>query len=565
MTQEETTRALAFAFAKFTAQARGRLVQMLPVSLREEVANTMDAASDLQPSEMSFLEQVLNGDLEVIFAQEADGHDASGLFVEAWPLKVSDVLAMILLHATPQQAGDLLLYLPPGLQGEVLQKVTAQNWTALDTRMGRVELSFLDTIESAWDLPPRKSSTEFSADILRHVSSAAAVRRILSDMYRLDPEPTRAVQDLLYRFEDLVRLGDQDFQTVLSRVDAWDLAIALGSATASLRRRVLANVSERRALNLSEDEEAIGEVEPDDTEAAQRRIVQKVRSLYEEGKIRTYFGSVGIAEEEDEPSPDEGQPAGGSGKKGEALTEPKQKRRNLKGVALGLSGAVVCVALVAWYVQWRSGVSKPNGSSRRATLFRGSDSETPARSVNKKKKTGQSILTVDGSSMETVVGDVLLFSDDSDPPDVEKLKTGDQVVTEAGRRAVLRLGEEVGQIQVEGASSLQIGEKEENGTVPPQLSIRLGKLWVYVKNPTMEVRSPLAVVTASEGALYKLRVVLDASTTISVSRGTVWVKPLVGEDSGNLVLGPQDVVRIHPRGRITRYNQEPESGWLGLF
>ncbi len=81
------------------------------------------------------------------------------------------------------------------------------------------------------------------------------------------------------------------------------------------------------------------------------------------------------------------------------------------------------------------------------------------------------------------------------------------------------------------------------------------------------MHSPVVRVTASEGALYRLRVVLSAATEVHVSRGTVWVHPKVTGRDAPAVLSPGASVRVEPRGRVTvrREGEPQERGWLGLF
>ena len=79
------------------------------------------------------------------------------------------------------------------------------------------------------------------------------------------------------------------------------------------------------------------------------------------------------------------------------------------------------------------------------------------------------------------------------------------------------------------------------------------------------VASPLVEVTASEGALYCLQVVLDATTTVSVRDGTAWVRPTASEDPSHVVLGPGDRLRVDPGGGREFEDGELEAEWLGLF
>jgi len=73
------------------------------------------------------------------------------------------------------------------------------------------------------------------------------------------------------------------------------------------------------------------------------------------------------------------------------------------------------------------------------------------------------------------------------------------------------------------------------------------------------------LMTATQGALYRLRVVLDATTTVVVKRGTVWVKPLAEPKGQYLVLGPGERVRLDPGGGVVHLVEEEPGDWLGIF
>ena len=191
MSEESPGRTLAFVLSRLSAQARGRLLQLLPAQVREVVGSEMEEATDLLPAEMSFIEQVLNTDLERL-GRENEGESEQDLLVEVVPLQVCDLLGFLLLHATSQQAGEVFLRLPPALQGEVLHRVCAQNWEALHRRLGRGELEFLNRFEASWELEGLPASPEFAAEMLRHIPSQSAVRRLLTDLDRLDPRLKRS-------------------------------------------------------------------------------------------------------------------------------------------------------------------------------------------------------------------------------------------------------------------------------------------------------------------------------------------------------------------------------------
>ena len=112
---------------------------------------------------------------------------------------------------------------------------------------------------------------------------------------------------------------------------------------------------------------------------------------------------------------------------------------------------------------------------------------------------------------------------------------------------------------------MALGERNVS-TGPPRLSLRVGNIWVLVKNPTLEVHSPVAEVTASAGAMFRFRVVLSSATTVSVERGTAWVQPTVGAKE-LVVVGEGKSLRIDPRGPVdlVDINEGEKPRWLTFF
>jgi len=151
------------------------------------------------------------------------------------------------------------------------------------------------------------------------------------------------------------------------------------------------------------------------------------------------------------------------------------------------------------------------------------------------------------------------------PPDLAQLGPGDVVHTGTNGRAVVRLWSEGGQAQVEPESSVQFGDSGDSEQEPPQLRLRLGNVWTYSDHPALEVFTPLASLTASQGAVYRLRIVLDATTTVYVHEGTAWMTPLIEADRSQVVLGSGERARIEPSGRIRADVSSDVGGWLGIL
>jgi flagellar motor switch protein FliG len=559
---EDPGRPFAFVLSHFSAQARGRLLALLPDPLRERVTNAFDEVSDIRPVDMTFVEQVLNTDLERL-EREISDLDEQDLLVEVLPLQVCDVLSFVLLHASPQQAGEVFLRLPPTLQGEVLHRISVQTWEALGRRLGRGELEFLDGFRKSWDTEGQPASPEFSAAMLGHIPSPAAKRRLLTELDRLDPEATARIQEILFTFEDLVRLPDREFQEVLFGTDPWDLALALRTASAGLRRRVLSNISDRRQRYLLEDEVSLQDMEEEEVVAVQRQILEKARVLFERGKISTYLGSIQKAQEALEEDEEEQV----SGENRSSRRKHVAPERNFRPVYIGLGLTALTLVIVIRFLNWGSGSHRNVERKSRSAFF---GESTKPRGNLKEKRIDRSqrsaVIDQEEPDLALLEGDVELFNRDTQKDVSEReLEPGDWVETGMDSRAVVNLYAEGGQIQMESETAVRVGEEGENRAIPPRLKVRLGNMWIFVKNPAVEVHSPLALFTATQGALYRLRVVLDATTTVNVNRGTVWIKSLVSEGKPYLVLGPGETLRLDPGGGSVRLDDESPGDWLGLF
>ena len=558
----DVARPLAMVAARLTPLGRGRLLQILPESLGHRVGDLAGTAGSAGWADRSFVEEVLAADLDAAFADRrraAEDEPPESVL----PLKVSDVMAAVLGHASSQQAAEVLLTLPPALQTDVLHKVVVQDWPMLVRRLGAAEMAFMRALDGAWSAPGAQANAAFAADVLRHVQATGALRRLLTGIYRLDPESTGKVQGLLYGFEGLVRLTDLELQAVMTGVDQWDLVLALRTASQGLRRRVMANISERRAEYLVEDEAVLEGVDMDHVYAVQHRIVTRVRQLYEAGKIHTYLGSV--AGEAEAGMSEEAEAAlvealSRDRRQTEALA-PFWRRWHLLGVGTSLAG-VALAALIFWWSGLQFTKAGSGGRRVRGLVTSSANGEM----ADGKGEGGSPAVGGAGRSEGVALaqGEVYLVDKGAKrEAEGETVRPGDTVETGEEGRTVIRL--EKGQVQVEPASSLQVGDAEEKEKAPTRLSLRLGHIWVYVKHPGLEVRSPLAQVTASEGALYQFRVVLDATTTVSVQKGTVWARSLADPEGDFLVLGPGEGARLTPRGRFEVEEQAPASGWLGLF
>ncbi len=108
---------------------------------------------------------------------------------------------------------------------------------------------------------------------------------VLTALDENEPETARRIKELLYQFEDLLRIHDRSIQKLLSEVDAKTLSVALKGATQEISEKVLNNLSKRAREALTEEMEFLGMVPIAQVREAQKALVDVIQRLDQAGEL----------------------------------------------------------------------------------------------------------------------------------------------------------------------------------------------------------------------------------------------------------------------------------------
>jgi flagellar motor switch protein FliG len=189
-----------------------------------------------------------------------------------------------LSHLPKPKAAEFLRVFPDPLQYEVFKRISALDVIPpgiieeIDTVLNR-EVVATDAGEIS-----HLGGVEAVAELLNNADKATE-ERIFSRLEEDDPELAEQIRQLMFVFEDLLSLDDRSLRTLLKEVRNEDLTLALKTASESLKRKILSNLSERAAAMIEEDMDAMGPVRVSEVEGAQQKIIQATRKLEREGKL----------------------------------------------------------------------------------------------------------------------------------------------------------------------------------------------------------------------------------------------------------------------------------------
>jgi flagellar motor switch protein FliG len=107
----------------------------------------------------------------------------------------------------------------------------------------------------------------------------------LEELRKVDEAMAQRLQDLMFVFEDMLKIDDKGIQSVLREVDSGRLVVALKGADPAMVQHFLKNMSQRAAEMLKDDLESRGPVKLSEVEAAQKEILAVTRKLADAGTI----------------------------------------------------------------------------------------------------------------------------------------------------------------------------------------------------------------------------------------------------------------------------------------
>ncbi|AWK88268.1 flagellar motor switch protein FliG [Azospirillum thermophilum] len=191
--------------------------------------------------------------------------------------------AVILSRMRSEHAAKVLPMLPPNLRLEVIERMiqieSVQREVLLD-----IESILHNEFMANYARTHGSDTHERMAEIFNRIDRET-LGEIFGDLEPVMPESMQRIKQLMFTFEDLLRLDRVSLQAVIRRCDTGQLAIALKGAELQQRDHFLSVLSERARMILQDEIENMGPVRMRDVHDAQAEIVQIAKGMADAGSI----------------------------------------------------------------------------------------------------------------------------------------------------------------------------------------------------------------------------------------------------------------------------------------
>lgn len=202
----------------------------------------------------------------------------AGMIVNEHP----QIQAIILSHLEPEAAAEVLMDLDPKARLDLMMRISSQEEIQPEALE---ELNRIVENQSPAKLQKQAiGGTQAAADILNSID--ASVESDILDAIRQNNEQLATdIEDLMFIFDNLKKLDDRDFQTLLREIKTESLVLAMKGADDEIHSLVYRNMSKRAGELLKDDFETMGPVKLSDVEAAQKEILTVAKQLADAGTI----------------------------------------------------------------------------------------------------------------------------------------------------------------------------------------------------------------------------------------------------------------------------------------
>ena len=189
-----------------------------------------------------------------------------------------------------KKACDLVTYLPEKIHRDVLSRMAYLE--KVDKKIIEdVENVLKEQLETTGSVEGKQiGGVEMVANILNQMDRKLE-SELLGKIEEEDASLAERIRQLMFTFEDLMKIDDRGMQTLLKEITSEDVGLALKGASDAIKEKIFKNMSERAAAMLKEDLEAMGPARVSDVERAQIKIAMVAKKLESEGKIMLSKGN----------------------------------------------------------------------------------------------------------------------------------------------------------------------------------------------------------------------------------------------------------------------------------
>ena len=193
-------------------------------------------------------------------------------------------IALILAHMEANAAAETLTFFSDEMRSEIAMRM-ANLGDISPAIIKRVSAVLESKLESLATYKVEVGGPRAVADVFNRLGAKAS-KATLAQIETVDEELASAIKEMMFTFEDIITLDNVAVREILKMVDKKELMLALKSSPEELKEKFFSNMSQRAREAFVEEMQFMGAVKVKEVEGAQRKVVEAVQQLADQGVIQ---------------------------------------------------------------------------------------------------------------------------------------------------------------------------------------------------------------------------------------------------------------------------------------
>ncbi len=192
-------------------------------------------------------------------------------------------VALILSKVKPAQAAKVLTILNDDFSIDIVKRIISLEPVKREV-LGDIEKVLQSEFMSSLAASKSDNTLEKVAEIFNNFDRSTE-SKFFELLDSKDPEASEQIRELMFTFDDLIKIENTGIQAVIRACNKEKLPLALKGANDEIKKLFFDNMSERAANIMKEDMESLGPVRVSEVDEAQLSIVVTAKELADSGEI----------------------------------------------------------------------------------------------------------------------------------------------------------------------------------------------------------------------------------------------------------------------------------------
>ena len=192
-------------------------------------------------------------------------------------------VALILSKIKTSHAAKVLSILPEDFSIEVVRRMISIEPVKREI-LGDLEKILQSEFMTSLSQSKKADTLETIAEIFNNFDRSTE-SKFFEMLDKKDPTISAKIRELMFTFEDLIKIQAAGIQAIIRSADKTKLPIALKGASEDIKNLFFSNMSERASKLLKEEIQGLGPVRVSDVDEAQMSVVQTAKQLADSGTI----------------------------------------------------------------------------------------------------------------------------------------------------------------------------------------------------------------------------------------------------------------------------------------